>query len=432
MIAPPGQAAGGAAASAADIQLLFAEARRRRRRRRMVAAAVILALAGLVATGLAGGGTRRGPPRRAGATPPAAVIAKPRAPRFTLPAAHLAWVDYQGELHIGNAATGTQHVVATFPSAAGGWFAAAAGHLFWLDFAASKNAAPIRDYNLATGQLRKLARGESVFASADGRHVYLMRSGTALTELRAAGSGAPRQLTVPAGWHLPFPQPIGLADGGITVIRNGDRADAFSAGLGIWYPRTGRLQVIGNGGGVIAGYTPRNARYSMLAWAPSACLRGDCMIKITNTATMATVTVRSPLHHGFTDPGAAFSPDGTQLAVFVRRASISSRWPNHSELALVSTRTGAVRVARAVKLETQEDAGWVLWLPGGRRLLAGALLASYAVDARTLSARPYFFFRAAGDHNIMDTPDINFSAVLLPPADHVRRPSRAAGASRAP
>jgi hypothetical protein len=52
-------------------------------------------------------------------------------------------------------------------------------------------------------------------------------------------------------------------------------------------------------------------------------------------------------------------------------------------------------------------------------LLAGALASSYAVDATTYAARPFFFFpqTAAGraaDHNIMDTPDVNFSAVLLP------------------
>jgi hypothetical protein len=73
----------------------------------------------------------------------------------------------------------------------------------------------------------------------------------------------------------------------------------------------------------------------------------------------------------------------------------------------------------AARLVTQEDAGWFLWLPGGNRLLAGALLFSYAIDAQTDQARPFFFDaqKAAGtgaDHNIMDTPDINFSAVLLP------------------
>ena len=85
----------------------------------------------------------------------------------------------------------------------------------------------------------------------------------------------------------------------------------------------------------------------------------------------------------------------------------------------MSTRTGAVREVRAARLVTEEDAGWIPWLPGGRRLLAGALAYSYAVDATTYAARPFFFFPQtadgpAADHNIMDTPDVNFSAVLLP------------------
>lgn len=53
-------------------------------------------------------------------------------------------------------------------------------------------------------------------------------------------------------------------------------------------------------------------------------------------------------------------------------------------------------------------------------MLAGALAYSYAVDTTTYEARPFFFFPQtadgrAADHNIMDTPDINFSAVVLPP-----------------
>jgi hypothetical protein len=131
------------------------------------------------------------------------------------------------------------------------------------------------------------------------------------------------------------------------------------------------------------------------------------------------VTARSPLPYGFAQ-GAAFSPDGTRLAVFERTASInSSCCANDSVLAIATARTGTVRAVRAARLETQEDAGWILWLPGGRRLLAGALAYSYAVDTTTDAARPFFFFPraadgAAADHNIMDTPDINFSAVLLP------------------
>jgi hypothetical protein len=83
------------------------------------------------------------------------------------------------------------------------------------------------------------------------------------------------------------------------------------------------------------------------------------------TATRATVTARSPLPHGFTGQGAAFSPHGTRLAVFERTASIDSPCcASNSVLATVNTRTGAVRAVRAARLVTDEDAGWILWLPG--------------------------------------------------------------------
>jgi hypothetical protein len=143
------------------------------------------------------------------------------------------------------------------------------------------------------------------------------------------------------------------------------------------------------------------------------------------------VTARSPLPYGFAQ-GAAFSPDGTRLAIFERTASInSSCCANDSVLAIVNTSTGAVHPVPAARLVTQEDAGWILWLPGGRRLLAGALAYSYAADATTYAARPFFFFffpqttdGPDADHNIMDTPDVNFSAVLLPPV--AARPASAA------
>jgi hypothetical protein len=129
---------------------------------------------------------------------------------------------------------------------------------------------------------------------------------------------------------------------------------------------------------------------------------------------MTTVTVRSPLRHGFTIPGAAFSPDGTQLAVFARTASLSPFRANRSDLGLVSTSAGSVRLVPGAQLDTTEDAGWAVWLPGGTRLLAGALDFSYAVDANTRAVRPFFFFPGGADHDIMDTPDLNFSSVLLP------------------
>lgn len=428
MIAPPRRGLPGGA----PVQVLFAEARRRRRRR-LAAGVVSLVVAGLAvaaSSGVWSHQSRRGPARAA--RPPAAAH---RVPGFSLPPATVAWVDYGGRLHVGDVATAAQHVAGTVPAWAGaGWLVQAGGRVYGAD------SPVIREFDPGTGRTLRLGPGIGVFPSADGRHAYVERTSTSLVELRASGRGVLRRLRTPAGWYL-LPDvagevTAGIRGGGILVSSHPGPSSRRPWNLATWNPSTGQVTLVARGAVAIGAYTPPGGRYSLIAWAPAACAFTfrDCPIEVTSTATRATVTARSPLPYGYTGQGAAFSPDGTRLAVFERTASInSSCCANNSVLAIVNTRTGAVRAVRAARLVTQEDAGWILWLPGGRRLLAGALAYSYAVDATTYAARPFFFFpRAAkgadADHNIMDTPDVNFSAVLLPPA--AARP--AASAARGP
>ncbi len=128
-------------------------------------------------------------------------------------------------------------------------------------------------------------------------------------------------------------------------------------------------------------------------------------MRISSTLTGVTVSVRSPLHYGFVAAGApAFSPGGTQMAVFVRTASLGAS-NGMSQLAIVNTRTGMVHLVPGTKLFTTEDAFWAMWLPHSQRILAGAVGSAYAVDARTLTARPFSFLPSTD----------GFSAVALPP-----------------
>lgn len=413
MIAPPRRRL----PDAAQVQALFAEARRRRRRRRLAAGVAGLVLAGLavaVSSGAWSHQPRRGPAHAA--HPPAAAH---RAPGFTLPPAAVAWVDYSGQVHIGDVSTLAQHVAGTIPAWAGaGWLVQAGGRIY------GSGPAVIRKFDPATGATVRLGPGVGVFPSADGRHAYVERTSTSLVELRASGREVLRRLHTPAGWYL-VPNAAGevtagAGGGGIVVSSRPDGSSRTPRNLATWDPATGKVTLVARGAAVVGAYTPPGDRNSLIAWAPAPCMSGNCPIEITNTATRATVTARSQLPYGFIGQGAAFSPDGTRLAVFERTASInSSCCANNSVLAIVNTRTGAVRAVRAARLVTEEDAGWILWLPGGRRLLAGALSYSYAVDTTTYAARPFFFFLQTADgpdadHNIMDTPDINFSAVLLP------------------
>jgi hypothetical protein len=393
---------GPAAPSAAEAEALFAEAHRRRRRRRLAGGVACLLLAGSAAAGLItawpgdGAGTPHGHPG----------AAAPRASGFTMPPVRVAWVDDSGQLHIGDLATRTQRVTATVDASAADPMIVAGGRLFWAGI--KENTAPVREYDIGTGTIRYLPRGNSVFTSADGRHLYIVQTGTRLIELPADGVGAPRRLALPAGWHMSGLLGNWPAAGGIVVYSSAQYASSTSA-LAVWNPATGKVKIIGRGLDVIDAYTPPGARYSLLAWTPAGCLL-RCPVGITNTSTLASLTVRSPNRYGFTYGGlftsGAFSPDGTRLAVFLN--TTNPRDPYHepiSEPAIVNTRTGALQLVRAARLGTYEDVGWARWLPGGHRLIVGAEVGSYAVDAESLSVRAFSF----GPGN-----DINFSATVLP------------------
>jgi hypothetical protein len=404
VIAPPGLGAPGVAATAAEA--LFAEARRRRRRRRLAGAAACLMLAGSLAAILTTAWSHHR------AFKPATAAVRPTA-SVRLPPVRVAWVDYRGQLHVGNLATRSQHVVAKVDASAGDPMIQVDGRLYWAD--GYGNAAPIRDYDIATGKIRYLARGSSVFASADGRHVFIVQTGRRLIELPADGIGAPRRLALPNGWHMS--RGLGnwsVADGIVVYSGPADqRLDATT--LGVWNPRTGHVKIIGRGIDVTDTYTPAGASYSLLVW--TAGCRQRCRLGMTNTATLATLTVRSPGRYGFTYGGpfsaGAFSPDGTRLAVMLNTTNPYDPYntPN-SVLAIVNTRTGTLRLVRTARLVTTEDVGWARWLPGGNQLIVGAEEGSYAVNAVSLAARPFSFFGSHGE-DIESSGDINFSATIV-------------------
>jgi hypothetical protein len=104
---------------------------------------------------------------------------------------------------------------------------------------------PIRDYDIATGKIRYLARGDSVFASADGRHIYIVQTGTRLIELPADGIGAPRRLALPAGWHMSGGLGNWSVAGGIVVYSVSADQRLRPVSTAVWNPRTGHVKIIG-------------------------------------------------------------------------------------------------------------------------------------------------------------------------------------------
>jgi hypothetical protein len=394
------------------LQVLFKEARRRRRRRRLAAGAVVLLLSALTVV-LTLTWAHRMPESRGGTRSAGAASAGAAA---SAPAVSAVWVDGTSLLtgDIGPGGSVMPRVVAE--ANVGPLPLVRAGHrVYWVDpvgaFVPGLGhwSQLVRYLDLSTGKIGIAGPGQTVFLSADGRYLLMSQTGTSMTQTPVT-SGPPRLLTLPSGWYLPGGDGLadvlsgaGLATANGIVVQSGQSTGPGGTVIGLWNPAGHRVTVIGRAGGVIGAYTPPGSGHTLLAWLPADC--GDCPVEITDTATMAVRSVRSPLSHGYA-LGGAFSPDGSRLALFVRVNS-----SDEARLALVNLATGTVTLAREPRLALGTDIGWARWLPDGRRLVMGpATTGGYLVDTVTLSAESLIVAR---DHGSQDP---NFTIVLAPPS----------------
>lgn len=391
---------------AVQAEAIFTAARRRRRRIRLTIGLIAVVLAGSAAVLLAYWPQHKGAPGQPDGSA-ALSAARPPAPQ-------VAWVDYSGRLHIGSLVTGHQRVAAAANSDPVVPLIAAGDHLYWVNTGGTYWQ--IQSLDLATGKIASLGFGMAVFASADGRHVFIAQTGESLLEFPADG-GRPRSLNLPAGWFLAglgddFTSPAAVS-GGVLVQASDSASSSRPTKLAVWNPDTGRLTLISNSvsasGGLLGTVTPPGANYSLVAWWQGSCYPSSCALEITNTATRSTRTLRSPLGHGFAY-GVAFSQDGTELAAFANTIDPSTT-PAPAELAIISTRTGAARLVPHASLVMGQDVAWARWLPGSKMLLVGGSTFSGVVNSETLSVRPYYFAHGR-DHNIEDSQDVNYSAVV--------------------
>jgi hypothetical protein len=152
------------AAAAAEAQMLFEEARRRRRRRWLAGGLAGLLTAGgaVVAVVVGAPGPRPAPGSVATGRNPIAAAHKATG---RLPDVRVAWVDYSGQLHVGDLATRAQHVVARVGASPANPMIPIGGRLYWSDDGGVNPASQafVEELNLATGRIRHVARGESVF-----------------------------------------------------------------------------------------------------------------------------------------------------------------------------------------------------------------------------------------------------------------------------
>jgi len=404
-------------------EAIIREARRRGRRRKALSMLAAMASIGAVVL-VAVLGFRNGPAIAGGSRSPLGPGARSGSARVR--AEVVAWGDYAGVLHLGNVATRRQTRIVTGLSggASGGPVVEDRGRLLWSD-AKGK----VRSVEIATGKVSVVARGIAVMASPDGARLYVDQAATDFLELDARTMRVTHRLALPAGWTA-NPWLARPFAGGLVLTHTGPRAV-----LGFWRPGS-TVRPLGASIDLFGVYTPSNGRYSLVAWLPRcakhAWLGSGCPLAITNTATGGTVTVPSPTRYGFTD--GAFSPDGTQLATYVNTDNpVDPNSTPRSELAIVDTATGALRLDPKVNLVTTEDAAWARWLPPGRQLLAGAIGTTYLVDVKTLVTRPMYFDGADTRlHSIMGSPDLNFSTIVVPPSALSPKQRRSLGLTVAP
>lgn len=386
-------------ASDSEIQALFAEARRHRNVRLVRLGGLALFVVIALIVGLTWPRPSAG--RRHGGAASGSGLAGTRSGRIPL----LVWATDDGRVIIGNLATLSVRVVAEANVDTSSPLVPSSGLVYWVNLGGGFVDGAlwpriVEALDPATGRSVAITPGEYLFPSATGAKVYAALTDTSLTEL-PTGSGRPGDLTLPAGWFLPGGEGIAVANG--IVVRSRDYpAAARPAELAIWNPATGRVRPIGRGYGPVVAYTPRGAGYSLLAWMPASCRFPSCPITITNTATLASRALHSPLGHGFV-LGGAFSPDGRRLAVFANVSGQAGGQP--AELAIANTATGATHMIAGVLMGVGLDSDWIRWLPGGTSLITQASR-DYLVNTATLAARPFRFTGTA--------QDINFSAELIP------------------
>jgi hypothetical protein len=403
--------------AAPPINVLFEEARHRRRRRWGLGLALAFVLVVTAATAFAL--TRSGrtssprdqaPPARS--APPAA-SARPG----------VAWVDYDGQLHIGSTATRSQRIVATNTGASATTpLTEADGRVYWVDM--TRRFSPqsgftlptVHDINVATGVVSNDGPGQVVFLSSDRRSLMIERTATDLVAEPIGRAGPTRTYTIPFGWSLVsdvgFALPAAVPDGFVISRPLGHDGDMT---LAVWQPDTGQVREFGTGQGVFAAVTPAGTDHSLLAWLPACVFDRPCPVNITDTADWTTVHVTDPLPYGF-DLGGAFSSDGSRLVVFVR--TNSGEVNPTTQMGIADTGSGRLRLVAGAHSNIGESVGWAQWLPGDRTVMGGALAGTdftssafvdnhYLVNTRTLAAWP---FTLIANRDL----DVNFSAVAFP------------------
>jgi hypothetical protein len=402
-----------------EAQLLFQEARQRRRRRWFVAGAVLVVLVGCAVVPLTMFNLASPAPRSSPQIP--SLPTGPIMDTGVVPT--IAWADYYGQLHIGDLAGLTQRVVAQADADPTASLVSLDHTIFWVRAQLpnrNQTVDPISNpmvegFDTTTGRTFTVAPGMQVFASPNQTFLYVETDYGHLAEYWPNGASRDHVLQLPIGWYLTSSSLLGdptpVVANGILVESAPEQYTKNPRTLGIWSPMTGHVRVMGKVWKVIGSYTNSSARNSLVAWAPASCEEVEnCPLRITDTSTLSTRLVHSPLGHGF-EWGGGFSPDGTQLAVFVQ--SDQSNLSPTTQLALV-TGSGSIRLVPGAVINNGDALAWAEWYPDSSHLIVGGVGSPdgvsndnhYVVHAQTRTAEPFRFLPNGNQ-------DVNFSVVAV-------------------
>jgi hypothetical protein len=415
-------------------EAVIREARQRRRRRWLVAVLIVAAfvLVGTAAGLVANSGGKV--PAPISPSTPKAIPPSVRPNHSVLPGTtQLVWIA-SGGLHLGNPIQGTDRVIAEVDATAARLVAIGSRVYFFRrggpDISTANGGNRIAVLDIGSGRVHSLGAGINLTTTTDGRDLLVALDPFHLVTLSPTGARLSPVWTVPSGYTLntyASQHPLAAVAGGIAIESTHPSPTSGAYVLAIWYPSRGTIRVLGHDAFVIGSYTRPGANHSVLAWIDGNGAGADFnRLAITDTATMTTRLVSSPLSGVFSLPvqqygsnvaefgsnflgGGAFSPDGRQLAAFVS-AFRPHDWPN-AQLVLVNPNTGSVQLIANTLIQIGEPAGWATWSPTGSDLFGGSyregpVIQAFALKTGETQATPLTF-----DVNAAD--DVTGSAVSV-------------------
>jgi hypothetical protein len=163
-----------------------------------------------------------------------------------------AWVDYSGNLRVGQLAAGAQHIVTRAGASPTSPLVAIGDDIFWVRMSSDTsrgNPPPVVDeLDVASGIVRRVTQGQTIFPSVDSRSLFVVQSNSSLLEVPVRSIGTRRTFVIPSGWYLTtgggLSNPIAVANG-IIVQSSQGQTGRTPPTAAIWNPRTGMIMRLG-------------------------------------------------------------------------------------------------------------------------------------------------------------------------------------------